>query len=266
MFLAAAVQMTSRADKQANLCKALGLVEQAAARGASFVALPESFLFMGPERDRAQTAEPLDGPSLAQVAKKARELGIYLLAGSISEAGAPDGRLYNSSVLFGPDGSRLAVYRKLHLFDVDLPDGARYRESETIAPGCEVVVAETALATVGLSICYDLRFPELYRALSARGALLLCVPAAFTLHTGKDHWEVLLRARAIENLSFVLAPAQFGEHSERRVTYGRALVIDPWGTVLAQAADGEGLALAAVDLERLARLRRELPALDHRRL
>lgn len=266
MFLAAALQMTSLADKEANLERALALVEQAARRGASFVALPENFLYMGPERDKARAAEALDGPSLTRMGQTAARLGIHLLAGSIAESGGPEGRLYNTSVLFGPDGGRLAVYRKIHLFDVDIPDGARYRESETIEPGGEPVAVRTALATVGLSICYDLRFPELYRALSRRGAELLCVPAAFTLHTGKDHWEVLLRARAIENLCYLVAPAQFGRHSERRVTYGRALVADPWGTVLATAGDGEGLAVAPVDLERLARVRRELPALSHRRL
>ena len=241
-------------------------MDEAAARGAAFVALPETFTYMGPDKDKASAAEPLDGPTLTRLADKARQKRLHLLAGSILETGAPGGRLYNTSVLLGPGGEALATYRKIHLFDVDIPDGARYRESETIAPGNEPVVAQTALGAVGLSICYDLRFPELYRALAAKGALLLCVPAAFTLHTGKDHWEVLLRARAIENTCYVLAAAQFGRHSERKATFGHALIADPWGTVVACASDGEGLAIAAIDERVVARVRREVPSLTHRRL
>lgn len=266
MFLAAALQMTTLDDKEANVCKALSLVDEAAARGAQFVALPENVVYMGPEKDKGKTAEPLDGPTLVRFSDKAREKRIHLLAGSILESGAPGGRFYNTSALFGPDGKRLAVYRKIHLFDVDIPDGARYRESETIAPGTEAVVAETSLGKVGLSICYDLRFPELYRKLSSKGAEILCVPAAFTAHTGKDHWEVLLRARAIENTCFVVAPAQFGKHSEKRTTYGNALVADPWGTVIARASDGEGMAVGPIDPQVLQRVRREVPSLSHRRL
>lgn len=266
MYLAAALQITSLGDKEENLKKALALVDRAADAGARFVALPENVLYMGPEADRATIAERLDGPSLTRLAAKAKERQLHLLAGSITEPGAPGGRFYNTSVLFSPGGERLAVYRKIHLFDVDIPDGARYRESEAIAPGTEVVVAETPLGKVGLSVCYDLRFPELYRELSRRGADLLCVPAAFTLHTGKDHWEVLLRARAIENQAWVVAPAQYGRHTEKRVTYGHAMIIDPWGTVIAQASDGEGMAIGPVDPSVLARVRRELPCLSHRRL
>ncbi|MBI5543290.1 MAG: carbon-nitrogen hydrolase family protein [Deltaproteobacteria bacterium] len=266
MFLAAAIQMTTLDDPSANVAKALFLVDQAVLRGAVFVALPENVVYMGPERDKGRFAEPLDGPTLTRFAQKAREQHIHLLAGSILESGAPGGRFYNTSVLFGPGGERLAVYRKIHLFDVDIPDGARYRESETIAPGTEAVVVETPLAKIGLSVCYDLRFPELYRQLSARGAQVLCVPAAFTLHTGKDHWEVLLRARAIENTSYVVAPAQFGRHSEKRVTYGNALIADPWGTVIARAGDGEGMAIGPIDRSGSERVRREIPSLLHRRL
>jgi predicted amidohydrolase len=182
------------------------------------------------------------------------------------EVGAPGGRVYNTSVLLGPDGRQLAVYRKIHLFDAEVGDGATYRESDTVAPGASPVTAETPLGTVGLTICYDLRFPELYRALARAGATLLTVPAAFTLMTGKDHWEVLLRARAIENQAYVLAPAQGGRHTDQRVTYGHAMVVDPWGLVVARASDGEGLALAELDTELLARVRKNLPALRHRRL
>jgi predicted amidohydrolase len=266
MYLAAAVQMTTLADKAENLSKALRLVDEAVSRGASFVALPENVFYMGPEADKARTSEAVDGPSLALFSRKAKERKVHLLAGSILEAGGPGGRFFNTSVLFGPDGERLAVYRKIHLFDVDIPDGARYRESESIAPGTETVVARTPLGTVGLSVCYDLRFPELYRALSKQGAEILCVPAAFTLHTGKDHWEVLLRARAIENQCYVIAPAQFGRHTENRVTYGHALIADPWGTIIARASDGEGMAVGPIDDRFLARVRREVPCLGHRRL
>jgi len=266
MFLAAALQMTSLADTEANLATALRLIREAARRGAALVALPEAFLYLGPEQEKTGSAEPLDGPSLTALSLEAARLRIHLLAGSVLEPGAPGGRFFNTSVLFGPDGARLASYRKIHLFDVDIPDGARYRESETIAPGETPVVVQTELGRVGLSVCYDLRFPELYRRLSAEGADLLCVPAAFTLHTGRDHWEVLLRARAIENLSYVVAPAQYGRHTERRVTFGRALIADPWGTVLATAGDGAGMALAPVDPLVIERVRRELPSLQHRRL
>jgi predicted amidohydrolase len=264
MYLAAALQMTSLGDKARNLDKAVRLVEEAARRGASLVALPETFLYMGPERSKGEAAEPLDGPTLARLSRLARDLKVHLLAGSILETNAPGGRLYNTSVLFGPEGERKALYRKIHLFDVEIPDGARYCESETIARGSESVVAETSLGKIGLTICYDLRFPELYRALSAQGAQVLCVPAAFTHYTGKDHWEVLLRARAIENLSYVVAPAQVGQHTEKRTTWGHALIADPWGKVLASAEDGEGMALAPIDLAYLERVRRELPSLSHR--
>jgi predicted amidohydrolase len=266
MDLVAAVQMNSGADKLRNLDVATGWVRQAAALGAKLVGLPENFSWMGPEAERPAAAETLEGPSLGRMSSLARELSITLLAGSILEEGAPGGRLYNTSVLFSPDGSRLATYRKMHLFDVEIGDGASYRESAAVAPGTEVVVAESPLARVGLSVCYDLRFPELYRRLAELGATLITVPAAFTLTTGKDHWEVLLRARAIENQAYVLAPAQFGRHSGRRITYGHAMLVDPWGLVVARASEGEGLAIGGIDLQLLTEVRKKLPALQHRRL
>jgi predicted amidohydrolase len=265
-IVAAAVQLTSTADRAENLRNALALVDEAAGRGARFVALPENVDFMGPEREKLAHAEPLDGPTFTAFARKAAERGIWLLAGTIGERTDLPGKLHNTSVLYGPDGRRLAVYRKIHLFDVDIPDGARYRESDLVAPGTEPVLADAGFARLGLSVCYDLRFPELYRALSAAGAEVLTVPAAFTLHTGKDHWEVLLRARAVENTSWVVAPAQVGRHSERRVTYGNAMIVDPWGTVVARASDGPGLALAELRADVLERVRREIPSLRHRRL
>ncbi|MGZ6077300.1 MAG: carbon-nitrogen hydrolase family protein [Myxococcaceae bacterium] len=265
-MLIAAAQMASGADRARNLDTATRLVRRAAERGAALVGLPENVSWMGPEKDRSSVAERLDGPTLSRFAELARETSVHLLAGSVLEAGAPGDRVYNTSVLFGPDGERLAVYRKIHLFDAEVGDGASYRESDAVAPGEGPVTARTPFGIVGLSICYDLRFPELYRELSGAGAVLLTVPSAFTLMTGKDHWEVLLRARAIENQAYVLAPAQGGRHTDQRVTYGHAMVVDPWGLVTARASDGEGLALAELDPELLARVRRNLPVLRHRRL
>ncbi len=262
----AAVQMASGADKASNLATAERLVREAAARGADLVGLPENVAWMGPEAERAAAAEALDGPTLGRFASLAESLGIHLLAGSVLETGAEQGRLYNTSVLFGPHGQRLAVYRKMHLFDVEVGDGQTYRESAAVAPGKDVVSVVTPLGRIGLSVCYDLRFPELYRALSAQGAVLLTVPSAFTLLTGKDHWEVLLRARAIENQAYVLAPAQGGRHPGDRLTYGHSLVVDPWGLVVACASEGEGLAVADMDAGLLQRIRTRLPALRHRRL
>jgi predicted amidohydrolase len=265
-MLIAAVQMTSGADRAKNLETAARLMRKAADRGAKFVGLPENFSWMGPESERAAHAESLDGPTFAWVGAMARELGMTVLGGSILEEGAPDGRLYNTSALYGPDGARLGVYRKIHLFDVDVGDGQTYRESAAVAPGTEVVVADSPLGKVGLSVCYDVRFPELYRKQSEAGAVLLTVPAAFTLATGKDHWEVLLRARAIENLAYVLAPAQQGKHPKDRTTWGHAMVVDPWGLVVARCSEGEGVAVAEFDAELIARVRKALPALQHRRL
>ena len=266
MILAAALQMTSGADKPDNLATAVRLIRRAHALGARFIGLPENFAWMGPEPERAGNAESLEGPTLSTLAALARELEVTLLGGSILEAGAPGGRLYNTSVLFGPDGARLGVYRKIHLFDVEVGDGQTYRESAAVAPGTQVVVATAPFGKVGLSVCYDLRFPELYRQLAAEGATTLTVPAAFTLATGKDHWEVLLRARAIENQAYVLAPAQQGRHPKDRMTWGHAMLVDPWGLVTARASEGEGMAVGPIDEELTARIRKTLPALTHRRL
>jgi deaminated glutathione amidase len=266
MTLLSAAQMTSGADKARNLQTATKLIRKAAGLGATFVGVPENFSWMGPEPERPNAAEPLDGPTLSQMAELARELRVSLLAGSVLETGAPGGRLFNTSVLFGPDGGRLGVYRKIHLFDVDIGDGASYRESEAVAPGTEVVTVDSPAGRVGMSVCYDVRFPELYRRCAADGATLLTVPASFTLMTGKDHWEVLLRARAIENQAYLLAPAQWGQHSAKRQTYGRSMIIDPWGVVVARCSDGEGVCVAELDPELLARIRSSLPSLKNRRL
>jgi predicted amidohydrolase len=264
----ALVQMTSTDDVDANLAAARALVEEAAARGARFVALPENFAFLRREGAPIPCAQGLEGEIVGWLRALARRLGVRLLGGTFPEAVSGDTRVHNTSVLISPEGEIEAVYRKLHLFDVDLgaSGGGVYRESAFVAPGEEIVVAHTPEAVVGLSVCYDLRFPELYRALAARGAQLLLVPSAFTPQTGKDHWEVLLRARAIENQAFVLAPAQCGRHSEARASHGRSLVVDPWGVVLAQAADRPCVVVAECDLAELARIRTSLPALQHRRL
>ncbi len=268
MFLAAVVQLNSTSDRDANWQCARGLIERAAGYGAKLVATPENTNFLGPHEDKVRLAEPLDGPTCRRYSELARRLEIHLLLGSFNEVSEAPGRCANTSVLFGPDGTRLAVYRKIHLFDVDLAEGVRFTESATVEPGREVVVAATPLGRIGLSICYDLRFAELYRRLTEEGAELLVVPSAFTLRTGKDHWLPLLRARAIENQCWVLAPAQHGRHDDGglRESYGHAMILDPWGHVVATAPDGPGLALAEIDPERVARLRRAMPVADHRRL
>jgi predicted amidohydrolase len=258
--------MTSTAEVERNLAAAEALVERAAQRGATFVGLPENFAFLRSEGEPVPEAQALDGPWVQRMAAAARRLGVTLLLGSIPERLEGSPLIHNTSVLLGPDGATLAVYRKIHLFDIDLPGMEHLKESKTVRPGTDLVVAETALGPVGLSICYDLRFPELYRALARRGACTLLVPSAFTERTGWAHWELLLRARAVENLAFVLAPAQVGHHGGGRTSWGHAMIVDPWGTVLAQVPGGEDIALAELDFERQRRHRTELPALGHARL
>jgi predicted amidohydrolase len=265
-YLAAVIQMTSTSNKAANLEKAERMIRLAAARGARLVGLPETFNWRGKRTEEAQAAEGLDGSTLGAMARLARELEIHLLAGSITEHAPGENRRYNTSVLFAPDGARLAVYRKIHLFDIDLPGRVTVKESEVKLPGSEVVTAATALGTIGLSVCYDVRFPELYRRLVYGGAAIITVPSAFTFPTGEAHWEALLRARAIENQCYVLAPAQFGTNVHGFADYGNSMIIDPWGRVLARAADQEGVLVAPIDMEYLERVRRELPALAHARL
>ena len=268
-FLAAVVQLTSTADTDANWKNAASLVEQAATAGAQFVATPENTNFLGSHEEKARRAEPLDGPTCHDFSALAKQLEIYLLLGSFNERGPTPQRCYNTSVLFGPAGERLAVYRKIHLFDVDLSSQVRFVESASVVHGSEVQTVHTPLATLGFSICYDLRFPELYRQLARSGAEILMVPSAFTVPTGRAHWQILLQARAIENQCFVMAPAQVGTHDDEglRETYGHSLVIDPWGDVIASIErDEPGFALAEIDLERLRDLRRKMPVSEHRRL
>jgi deaminated glutathione amidase len=260
---AAAVQLNSNDEKPRNLEAAERLVRAAAADGAELVALPEKWNLLAAGDRLLAGAEPLDGPSLGAARRWARELEIHLLAGSIPERAGE--RAYNTSVLIAPDGSDLAVYRKIHMFDVDL-GGVAYRESEHEEAGTEIVGADVdGLGQVGLSVCYDLRFPELYRILAVRGARLLAIPSAFTEATGRDHWEPLLRARAIENQAFVLAPNQVGEAPPHFSSHGHSAIVDPWGTVLASAPAGECFVAADLDLDAQDRVRQSLPSLANRR-
>ena len=264
--LVAAIQMTTGSDKAANLAKAEHLIRLAAARGARLIALPEVFNWRGKRPEEPAAAEALEGSTLTLMAGLARELEIHLLAGSITEHAPGETRRYNTSVLLGPDGAQLGVYRKIHLFDVDLPGRVTIKESDAKIPGAEVVTVATTLGAIGMSICYDLRFPELYRRLAFAGARILMIPSAFTFPTGEAHWETLIRARAIENQCYVIAPAQFGPNVHGFSDYGNSMIVDPWGRVLARAGDQEGAVLAPIDMDYLERVRRELPSLAHARL
>jgi len=259
----AAVQLNSNGDKGRNLAAAERLVRESAAGGAEFVALPEKWNLLAGGEELVAGAEPLDGPSLTAARGWARELRIHLLAGSISERGAEGEKASNTSVLIGPDGEDLAVYRKIHMFDVDA-GGVSYRESEHERAGSEPVTAVVGDLVLGMTVCYDLRFPELFRILALRGARIVAVPSAFTLATGRDHWEVLLRARAIEDQVFVLAPNQSGEAPPHYSSFGRSMIVDPWGVVLATAPDGEGFVVADLDLAAQDRVRESLPSLANR--
>jgi predicted amidohydrolase len=260
---AAAVQLNSGGDKDRNLATAERLVRAAAADGAELVALPEKWNLLAGGEQLLAGAEPLDGPSLSAARAWARELGIHLLAGSIAER-AEGEKAANTSVLIAPDGEDLAVYRKVHMFDVDA-GGVSYRESEHEQPGSELVTAPVGELIAGLAVCYDLRFPELFRILALRGARLLTLPSAFTSATGRDHWEVLLRARAIENQAFVLAPNQVGTAPPHFDSYGHSAIVGPWGELLAVAPAGEGFVAADLDLAAQDEVRRSLPSLANRR-
>ena len=266
MFLAAAVQMSSGPDKAANLEKAGRLVREAAARGARLVVLPEVFLWRGPRKAEGAAGEDVPGPVTNQLGGIARELGIFLQAGSLPERIERDSRCYNTALLFDPRGELVARYRKIHLFDVEIPGQVTARESEARAPGSETVVAETELGRIGLSVCYDLRFPELFRRLAVGGVEIICLPSAFTFPTGAAHWEPLVRARAIENQAYVIAPDQYGTSPNGYRDYGNSMIVDPWGAVLARAGEGEEVIVAPIRLDYLRQVRSELPALRHVRL
>jgi predicted amidohydrolase len=265
MLRAAAIQLTATPDKARNLETADRLVRRAAADGAALIVLPEKWSVLGHGADLRAGAEPLDGPAVGWARAAARELGVDLVAGSVAERIEGEDRLRNTSVHVGPDGEIKATYRKVHMFDVEV-DGIVYRESEHEAPGDEPVVSATVDGVeLGLTVCYDVRFPELYRILAVRGARVITIPAAFTVPTTRDHWEVLVRARAIEDQCFVVAANQVGEHVEGLRSGGRSMIVDPWGLVLAQAADAETVITADLDLEGQSAIRRRLPALANRR-
>ena len=265
-FLAAAIQMLACDDKGTNQREASHWVTEAAAKGARVVVLPEVFIWRGNKKEEKNAAESIPGPTSDFLQSLARNLGIYLLGGSILEAIPESPKAYNTSLLFGPQGNLLASYRKIHLFDVDLENGVTARESDTREFGDTAVVAKTDLCPMGLTVCYDLRFPELYRILATQGSQLIFVPSAFTAYTGKAHWEPLLRARAIENQVYIIAPDQFGKNPKSFETHGHSMIVDPWGKVLAELPDGPGIVMAEVDLDFLAKVRAELPALSHRKL
>lgn len=269
MTRAAAIQLNSGADVAANLELAARLLDEAAADGCTLAVLPENFALM-PEhgRDKALHAEADgDGPIQAFLLETAKRLGMWIVGGSIPLKSSDPDRVYGATVVVDDKGNQAALYRKIHLFDVDLPDRSEsYRESHSMVPGNDIAVAETPLGTLGLSICYDLRFPELYRSLVDRGATLFSVPAAFTVVTGTAHWHTLLRARAIENLSWVIAPGQFGSHPDGRRTFGHSLICDPWGRIVAERADGNAVVAADIDCNAAKKLRQEFPALANRRL
>jgi nitrilase len=264
----AAIQMTSGPDVGTNLQQARELLTQARDRGAALAALPENFAFMGLKDADKRAIGEADGSGPIQdfMAATARDLGLWIVAGTMPIK-APDGRVSAASLVFDASGTRVARYDKIHLFDVDIPGKAEvYRESAHVAPGHEPVVVDTPVGRLGLSVCYDVRFPELFRHLSAAGAQILTVPSAFTAPTGRAHWETLLRARAIENLCYVIAPAQSGFHPNGRETYGDSLIVDHWGAILQRLPRGTGCIVADVDLNRQAQARTRFPALTHRML
>jgi predicted amidohydrolase len=265
----AVVQLNSQENVQTNMGRVKHWVAQAARAGARLVTLPENFAFMGEEAGRRELAERLDGafpgPILLALIESARAHGVWVLGGGMPERSDDEARPYNTSVLVDPRGEIAATYRKIHLFDVSLADGSSYRESSVTTPGGEVVTSEILGVRIGLTVCYDVRFPELYRRLVEEGARVVTVPAAFTVHTGKDHWHTLLRARAIENQIYVLAPAQCGTHPRGRQTFGKSIIVDPWGDVVAQCSDGEGFATARLDFDHQDRVRTSLPVLLHRK-
>jgi len=263
----AVVQMNSRDDKDANLAAAVELIDRAAAGGARFVSLPEVWPYLGPTGGERAAAETIPGPAVDRLAERARSHRIYLHAGSMLEVRVDEPRLFNTTVVFDPNGEIIARYSKIHMFDVSLDGVGGYQESENVAPGDEIVTCEVDGVTVGLAICYDLRFPELFRILALRGAEAIILPAAFTMTTGKDHWETLIRARAIENGVYMVAPAQVGSYSDgsgERWCYGRSLIVDPWGTVLATAPDSPTVISAGLDMARVRAVRRQVPSLANR--
>jgi len=274
----AAVQLCATPDVDANLATAERLVREGRQRGAEVILLPEAFAFLGPEKAKRQILEPLPepggdggsqpgfqpGPILGRCQTLARETGAHLILGGFHETAPEDGKSYNSCVHLSPTGAVLTRYRKIHLFDVSLADGTELRESARTMPGDQAVVTETPFGPLGLTVCYDIRFPYLYQRLTDLGAVAITVPSAFTRPTGAAHWHVLLRARAIESQCYVIAPAQYGQNWEKRSSYGHTLIIDPWGEIVGELDDGDGVVMAEIDPERVRTVRGQLPSLTHR--
>lgn len=264
-YRAAAIQMTSKPDLEHNLAQAEELIDLAVRQGAELVTLPENFSFLGDETAKTEQAERICAASETFLKTMAQRYQVTLMGGGYPVP-ASDGKTFNTALLVSAEGEPLLRYEKAHLFDVNLPDGNTYQESTNVTSGQRLpeVYPSKAFGMLGLSVCYDVRFPELYRHLSHQGAEVLMVPAAFTAFTGKDHWQVLLQARAIENTCYVIAPAQTGTHNQRRQSHGHAMIIDPWGMVLADAGTEPGIAIAEITPSRLAQVRRQMPALAHR--
>lgn len=260
----AIIQMNSQDDKRANIATALELIDRAAATGARLVALPEVWPYLGPDESQ-DPAETIPGPITELLAQRARRHRIYIHSGSIYEKRPGDPGMYNTTVVLDPTGEIIARYSKIHMYDVVLDGVAEYQESASITPGDEIAMTEIDGIPVGLTICYDLRFPELFRILALKGVQAIILPAAFTLMTGKDHWEPLIRARAIENELYMIAPAQWGTHPPGKWCYGRSMVVDPWGTVVSTVSDGVGIATAIIEPSRVEAVRRQIPSLANRR-
>ena len=265
-YLAAAIQMTSVPDLQKNLAQAEELIDLAVRQGAELVGLPENFSFMGEEKDKLAQGNAIAQATETFLQKMAQRFQVTILGGGFPIPVDSSSKVYNTALLINANGQELARYQKVHLFDVNVPDGNTYQESRTVMAGLELppVYASPELGKIGLSICYDVRFPELYRHLSNQGADILFVPAAFTAFTGKDHWQVLLQSRAIENTCYVIAPAHTGTNYDRRQTHGHAMIIDPWGVILADAGEKPGVAIAEIKPTRLEQVRRQMPSLQHR--
>jgi predicted amidohydrolase len=265
-YLAAAIQMTSVPDLQQNLAQAEELIDVAVRRGAQLLGLPENFSFMGEEKEKLVQAEVIAKETQIFLKKMAQRYQVNIIGGGFPVPSDEVNKVFNTASLIDSNGEELSRYHKVHLFDVNVPDGNTYRESTTVMAGKELpsVYSSKQFGNIGLSVCYDVRFPEVYRYMSLKGADVMFVPAAFTAFTGKDHWQVLLQARAIENTCYIIAPAQTGIHYNRRQTHGHAMIVDPWGMILADAGEQPGVAIAEINPVRIEQVRRQMPSLEHR--
>ena len=264
-YLAAAIQMDSQEDKKENIKAAMAFIDEAAAKNAKLIALPEMWNYFGKEEGELENAEPIGGETTTLMCEKAKKHGVWLHGGSICEYVEGQKRVYNTSLLINPKGEIVTTYRKLHLFDVEVASGPSYKESNAVIPGDDISVADTDLGCMGLSICYDIRFPEMYRIMTMKGAQIIFAPAGFTLFTGRDHWEPVLRTRAIECGTYVIAPNQIGKKTTFQ-TQGKTMIIDPWGNVIAKASDYPGVTMAEIDLGYIDKVRAQVPSLTNRRV